>query len=298
LTKATTTASYIGIELLQVLKNTTATSSAGKFGRKYVLLKENPDGHTFRAFNHSLTTQWDVLPQERGLVREYYRVKESNTSQFAGIRMNYHVWRQRFIATAHSQRRLISDKAKALSNAIDKKERLTADRILRTFRVKLEAYRATLDTYRIREAEFMPTGQLYREIKGSKTSTLFPKDQINLSYPMSTANLHPAFRTVEDHDVRRTGNKGAVHQVELDDNYVFHVHEDTTLEVLHHLLKSGQKLGRKVEKSGHCDGRGKSSCRCLMLRSTCASGPVMSNAPSASKGGDEVQVAKELDIVQ
>jgi hypothetical protein len=64
LTKATTTASDISIELLQVLKNTTASSSAGKFGKKYVLLQENPDGQTFRAFNHSLTTQWDVLPQD------------------------------------------------------------------------------------------------------------------------------------------------------------------------------------------------------------------------------------------
>jgi hypothetical protein len=76
LTKATTTTLDIGIELLQVLKNTMASSSAGKFGRKYALLKENPDGQTFRAFNHSLTTQWDVLPQDQSMVKEYYRVKE------------------------------------------------------------------------------------------------------------------------------------------------------------------------------------------------------------------------------
>jgi hypothetical protein len=107
LKKATTTASDIGIELLQVLKNTTASSSAGKFGRKDALLKENPERQTFRAFNHSLTTQWDVLLQDQGLVREYYRVKESNKGQFAGVRMNYHVWRQRFIDTVHYQRRLI-----------------------------------------------------------------------------------------------------------------------------------------------------------------------------------------------
>jgi hypothetical protein len=37
------------------------------------------------------------------MVREYYRVKESNTGQFAGVRINYHVWSQRFIATVHSQ---------------------------------------------------------------------------------------------------------------------------------------------------------------------------------------------------
>jgi hypothetical protein len=270
LTKATTTASYISIQLLQVLRKATAFSSAGKFGRRYALLKENPDGQTFRAFHHSLTTQWDVLPQDQGMVREYYRVKESNNGQFLGVRMKYHVWRQRFIATVHSQRRLISDKAKALSTAIDKRKQLMGNRILgrhydpqtyaflmaevgrlyrgayqeiatkaldlfkgskiqlsslksvRTFRVKLEAYRATLDTYRIREAVFGPNGQLYKEIQerkftqpdlmrfhdrrsskgwpegmegilewldhhqsileysqqGSKTSTLFPKDQL------------------------------------------------------------------------------------------------------------------------
>jgi hypothetical protein len=62
--------------------------------------------------------------------REYYRVKESNKVQFAGNRMKYHVWRQRFKDTVHSQRRLISDKAKALSTAIDKRKRLIGDRIL------------------------------------------------------------------------------------------------------------------------------------------------------------------------
>jgi hypothetical protein len=75
-TKATTTASDIGIELLQVLKNTIDYSRAGKFGRKYALFKENQDGQTFRAFNTSLTTQWDVLPQDQGMVKEYYMVKE------------------------------------------------------------------------------------------------------------------------------------------------------------------------------------------------------------------------------
>jgi hypothetical protein len=55
------------------------------------------------------------------MVKEYYRVKELNKGLFASVRMNYHVWRQRFIATVHSQRRLISDKAKALSTAIKNK---------------------------------------------------------------------------------------------------------------------------------------------------------------------------------
>jgi hypothetical protein len=69
--RTTTTASDIGIKLLQVLKNTTAYSSAGKFGKKYALRKENPYGQTFRAFNHSLTTQLNVLPQDQGMIKKY-----------------------------------------------------------------------------------------------------------------------------------------------------------------------------------------------------------------------------------
>jgi hypothetical protein len=68
--------------------------------------------------------------QNQEMVKEYCRMKESNKSQFTGVRMNYHVWRRRFIATFHSQQRLISDKGKALSNAIYKRKRLMGDRIL------------------------------------------------------------------------------------------------------------------------------------------------------------------------
>jgi hypothetical protein len=64
------------------------------------------------------------------MVKEYYRMKDSNKSQFTGVRMNYRVWRRRFIATVHSQQRLISDKGKALSTAIDKRKRSMGDRIL------------------------------------------------------------------------------------------------------------------------------------------------------------------------
>jgi hypothetical protein len=178
LTKATTTASDINVQLLQVLRKAPAF-------------------------------------QNQDMVREYYRIKESNKSQFTGVGMNFHVWRQ-FIATVHSQWRLISDKGKALSTAIDKRKRLMEDRILvlnydsqtytffiaevrrlyrgakqkiattalylfegskvrlsslksvRAFREKLEAYRTTLDTYHIEEVEFAQNGQLYREIKDRK----------------------------------------------------------------------------------------------------------------------------------
>jgi hypothetical protein len=95
--------------------------------------------------------------------------------------------------------------------------------------------------------------------QGSKTSTPFPKDQLraheqeDFSYPMSAANVHIAFRTV----VRCIGNEGAVNQVNSDDNYVFHDHEDTTLEVIHHMLKSGRKSGRNFKKNEDSDWKGK-----------------------------------------
>jgi hypothetical protein len=103
LTEETTIALNIGIELRQVLKNTTARSLKENFGKRYALLKENPDGQIFRAFKHSLTTQWDILPQYQSMIKEYYEVKESQKGQFMGVRMNYHVWRRRFIDIVHSQ---------------------------------------------------------------------------------------------------------------------------------------------------------------------------------------------------
>jgi hypothetical protein len=80
---------------------------------------------------------------------------------------------------------------------------------------------------------------------------------VDLSYPMSTANLHIAFGMVEDHDVRGTGNEGAVNQVKSDANYIFHVHEDLTLEVIHHMLKGCRKLGRTFKKNEDCNWKGK-----------------------------------------
>jgi hypothetical protein len=50
----------------------------------------------------------------------------------------------------------------------DYKIQLSPLESVRVFRVKLEAYRTTLDTYRIDEEEFAPNGELYREIKDNK----------------------------------------------------------------------------------------------------------------------------------
>jgi hypothetical protein len=102
-TEGTTIALNTDIELRQVLKNTTARSITGNFGKRYAMLEENPDGQTFRAFKHSLTTQWDVLSQVQSMVKEYYEVKESQKGQFKGVRRNYHVWRRRVLYIVHSQ---------------------------------------------------------------------------------------------------------------------------------------------------------------------------------------------------
>jgi hypothetical protein len=179
LTRATTTASNIDVQLLQ-------------------LLRKAP------------------VFQDQDMVKEYYRMKESNGSQFTGLRVNYHVWRQQFIALVHSQQRLTSDKGKVLSTAIDKRKRSMGNRIrvlnydsqtytfliaemrrlyretkqkiittaldlfegskvqlsslesVRALREKLEAYKTTMETYRIEEEEFAPNGELYRAIKDKK----------------------------------------------------------------------------------------------------------------------------------
>jgi hypothetical protein len=55
-----------------------------------------------------------------GPVKEYYKVGDASKDQFAGDRINFPVWRRRFLATVHLSRTLILDKALALSMALDK----------------------------------------------------------------------------------------------------------------------------------------------------------------------------------
>jgi hypothetical protein len=204
-------------------------------------------------------------------------------------------------------------KQKVATTALDllegSKIQLSSLKSVRIFRVKLEAYRATLDTYRIGEAEFAPNCKFYREIKdrkftqpdlmrfhnrcsskgwldstegilewldhhqsileysqqGLKTSTPFPKDQLRVhkqgdfSYPMSAANVHIAFRPV----VWCIGNEGAVNQVKSD-NYILHDHEDTMLEVIHHMLKSGRKSGKKFKKLKTATGSGNTAKKTIL----------------------------------
>jgi hypothetical protein len=120
-------------------------------------------------------------------------------------------------------------------------------------------------------------------------ATVHSQQRLNFEIQLSSLESVKTFTMVEDQDVTRTGNKGAVHQVELKDSCVFCVH------VTPHMLTSGRKSGRKVRKSEDCDGKEKPSCWRLALRSVFNSGPVMSNKAAVIKQRDNVQVAYELD---
>jgi hypothetical protein len=83
-------------------------------------------------------------------------VKDLNKDKFAGDRMNYPVWRRRFIATVRSQQMLISDKALALSTALDKKIDLLGNMI------RGQHYDSTTYTILIAELERLYWGQTRR----------------------------------------------------------------------------------------------------------------------------------------
>jgi hypothetical protein len=72
----------------------------------------------------SLAEPWSIIPPDSGPVKEYYKVKDANQDKFSGDRLSYPVWHRRFIATMHSQRMLILDKALALSTALDRKNEM------------------------------------------------------------------------------------------------------------------------------------------------------------------------------
>jgi hypothetical protein len=93
--------------------------------------------------------------------------------------------------------------------------------------------------------------------QGSKTPAPFPKDQLNI-----------AFSTVDGHNVRCTGNEGAAHQVALNDNFVFHVYEDTPVEVIDHMLTVSRQSGRKFMKNEECDWRGEHCKENHLMRET------------------------------
>jgi hypothetical protein len=82
-----------------------------------------------RTFYKSLVQPWDIILKETGPVKKYYKLRDANKDQFAGDRINFPVWRRRFLAMVHSSRMLILDKALALSMALDKKNETLASMI-------------------------------------------------------------------------------------------------------------------------------------------------------------------------
>jgi hypothetical protein len=48
----------------------------------------------------------DMSFQNQGMIEEYFGMKESNESQFTGDRMNYNIWKQKFIAMISLDRAL------------------------------------------------------------------------------------------------------------------------------------------------------------------------------------------------
>jgi hypothetical protein len=111
----TTNTTDVGSEMLRLLREATSSSSGG--GRNTNLVEDYTDGHTMRTYYRSLKEAWNELPPDQGPVK----VRDANKDLFSGNRLNYPVWRRRFIATVHMQRMLISDKALALATALDKK---------------------------------------------------------------------------------------------------------------------------------------------------------------------------------
>jgi hypothetical protein len=159
---------------------------------------------------------------------------------------------------------------------------------VRGFRVKLASYRATLETYGKREAEFSPQSQLYRELQDRKfplqdllrfhdrrsdkgwpesadgilswldhqQSILESAQQATKTPTMfSKDQLNVAFTTTEGHNLMCTGNEAAAHEVALDEEYVFKAYDDTPVEVLQHMLNISRKSGREVIKIMACDWR-------------------------------------------
>jgi hypothetical protein len=59
---------------------------------------------------------------------------------------------------------------------------------VRVFRVKLKAYRTTLDTYRIEEEEFRPNGQLYRKFT-QPDRVRFHNERSSKGWPDSTEGI-------------------------------------------------------------------------------------------------------------
>jgi hypothetical protein len=158
--------------------------------------------------------------------------------------------------------------------------------------------RSTLETYGKREAEFSPNSQLYREIQAQKFTIQdlirFHERRSDKGWPVSAdgilswldhhqsileasqqgtkvpiqykEQLNTAFTTIADHRVECVHNESATHQVDLAQSYVFHVYEDTPIEVLNHMYHLNQQVGKNMISLPPCDWREKECASNHMMR--------------------------------
>jgi hypothetical protein len=81
--------------------------------------------------------------------------------------------------------------------------------------------------------------------------------------------LNTVFTTIADHRVECLHNESAAHQVALAESYVFHVYEDTPIEVLNHMYHVNQQVGKNMISLPPCNWREKE----------CASNHLMRDCP-------------------
>jgi hypothetical protein len=85
----------------------------------------------------------------------------------------------------------------------------------------------------------------------------------------------------KDHRADCRVNETAVHQVAMDENYVFFAFEDTPPAVLEHKYYIGQQSGKNVVNLSPCDWR-ESECKANHLMRDCSVYKALSNADKLS----------------
>ena len=130
----------VRLQIIEALRDATAAARGGT-NRQNKLIEEYPCGMTMTEYYDSLPEPWDVEILEDGPVKELHKVKI--TDKFAGDRMGYTIWRRRFFAMVHTQRMLVSDKAVALSAALDTKQEILSQ-VVRGLNYDARTYAAVI----------------------------------------------------------------------------------------------------------------------------------------------------------
>jgi hypothetical protein len=86
-----------------------------------MLIEEYPAQMTMQEYYASLPSPWDVPVPEYGPIKELHKVRSRDQEKFTGDRLQYAAWRRRFFAIVHTKRMIVSEKALALSTALDTK---------------------------------------------------------------------------------------------------------------------------------------------------------------------------------